>query len=585
MNIAKDLLKKAVVLLIFGAIIAGVVLYQAGFYDISFIKRPIRATENEETDPPSVSTAENTETEDTETNPPDTEKTDYNSDREFIEKIEAGDASKIYAGEYGKNNSINRLGFVPSFSEIFSLRTKTESYTEAYSRTNTYLDFRTVERTIDIPIVGLYFGFVIIDGGQGFTVLTPDGQTVCENFDGSFPFMRTKDGTPLVEKGGKYYLLEKGGISKNAVGNGDIDPLPLYYDFPEYDSAPDLGYTVYSDWYIRFDEITTKPANTSEPETTEPESSESESQTSLPESSEPESGDPVSSEITEPPVSKSESEPIQSGELSETVTVKENNPDEGDAAEPDVPESEPFPTEVSDGETVTVNGRKYKVFKRMAKGYLDSKGNVAVEAKYEEVFPFSSNGICTVRDFNGELMFVNKKGKVIVNRVAEGAIRPEDVYVYCLQRHFEPLNPDEYSVGSFLFRNGYCMVRYALTRKENDNTVLRTYNMLVNEKGKYLTLPDGYSLISYSDGVLLLEKNGLYGYMRSDGSWIESAVFEEAHPFFEGLATVCRDGKYGLIDKEGHTVLPIWFDWLSTPSRGVISAYSSERGWELYCVN
>ncbi len=608
MNTAKDIAKKAVALLIFAAIIAAVILYQAGFYDISFIKRPARMTEEPGTDGPPSTDVPATESE---TSPVTEPVPDPDEAAKFIEAIPEGNAGKIKTGVFSSSNIIKRLAFTPVSGDGFSLRRASRNEVFTYQLTYQYLgyDTRTVE--YDLPVIGLYFGYVTVDNGTSFDIYLPDGTPVAENFDGSFPYMRVPDGTPVVERGGNYYLLEKSGISRTPVEKEQLSSVPVYYDFPEYVIEKDYGYTVYSDWYLSFEEITTKPPRTTEPPVTDPDTT-SDSESTEPPTEPP--TDPSQSGQTEPPVTDPETEPGTETETvppqtdpvisedtgsqiqTETVTVTEETMAEEETGDPDVTEpevptsgTETLPTDpdlVSDGETITVNGTKYVVTKRWAKGYKDKRGKIIVTAKYEEVYPFSENGICAVRDFNGEIIFVTNKNKVVVNKVTQKPFKPKDIYLWSLQRHLAPLNSDDYyAVGTYLFSEGYCMVRYALTRDDTESTVFRTYNMLVDAKGKYFEIPDGYKLVSYSDGVLLLEKNGLYGYLRNDGTWIKAAVYEEAHPYFQGLAVVCLDGRYGLIDLNGDQVLPVWFDYLSDVSRGLITAYSETRGWEIYCVN
>jgi len=62
--------------------------------------------------------------------------------------------------------------------------------------------------------------------------------------------------------------------------------------------------------------------------------------------------------------------------------------------------------------------------------------------------------------------------------------------------------------------------------------------------------------------------SGKYGFMNEDGD-ITSFDYDYACPFSEGLALVCRDGKYGFIDGTGKEVLPLIYDEASSFHEGL----------------
>ena len=90
----------------------------------------------------------------------------------------------------------------------------------------------------------------------------------------------------------------------------------------------------------------------------------------------------------------------------------------------------------------------------------------------------------------------------------------------------------------------------------------------------YLTYPDGkcrYLGLSgglygaFSEGLLCTaSRDGLYGYLDTDGKWVIAPVYEHAADFSGGLAEVMRGGLYGLIDKQGNLVLPIKYDFIAS---------------------
>ena len=42
------------------------------------------------------------------------------------------------------------------------------------------------------------------------------------------------------------------------------------------------------------------------------------------------------------------------------------------------------------------------------------------------------------------------------------------------------------------------------------------------------------------------------------------------------------DGEIGAIDRNGNVVIPFEFEYLSTMSTGLISAYNAEDGWRVF---
>ena len=98
------------------------------------------------------------------------------------------------------------------------------------------------------------------------------------------------------------------------------------------------------------------------------------------------------------------------------------------------------------------------------------------------------------------------------------------------------------------------MVRYSLRSTWTYSRLYLTENRLLSAGGKLISVPGGYRLENYSDGVMLVSKNGLYGYMTPELSWICPAMFDDAHPFYQGLAVVGSGGRYGMIDTDGNTV-------------------------------
>ena len=68
------------------------------------------------------------------------------------------------------------------------------------------------------------------------------------------------------------------------------------------------------------------------------------------------------------------------------------------------------------------------------------------------------------------------------------------------------------------------------------------------------------TVYSFHEGLAKICKDGKYGFMDKTGKIVIPTIYRQAIDFHEGLAAVKKDEKYGYIDKEGNVVLPFRFD-------------------------
>ena len=619
----KNTAKRVIVILIFTSIIAAVLLYRAGAYDISFIKRPLPprsepGTETSATETPEdsgTSTGDTSAPPDTTegapvTEPPEPPVSDPMSDKDAEEYLNGlGTVSynglTVSTGIFDKNTSFLRIlnSSVPS---VFSKRNVKVTVNEIYRMKNQRLGIKAVTSTVKKPALSLYFGYVFVDQGKNYTVYSPTGREIATKFTGSLPFLTTLDGRPLVEINEKYYVLSPDGISSEPVGEDMINRMALAFDFPEYyPAATDLP-VPYSDWLLVFNEI--EPPDTSGNDESSDAPTDTGSDEPAPvtdDSAQTESGPAVTE--TEPGQGVTETQETSdqaesdlptgvvtvvdgtfNAEPADTVTdIPDPEPEPDESYPQDGTETESFPTDAEDGDVVVVNGKTYLVEKKLAWGFKDAEGNVVVPAKYKTVYQFTKDGVASVISFEDEVIVVNRTGKEIFNRVAEPVKYSPAMQnvVKTHRRHLGAVNSDLSSIGMYYFDRGYCLVRYAEAHQKHIDLINISEYRLATKSGGYYTVPGNYSIVNYSDGIIVVEKDGLYGYFSIDGRWVSAASFSEARPFLQGLAVV-RDenGKYGMINTEGDFILPMCFDYVSDASRGFVATWSETRGWELYCT-
>ncbi len=642
MKLLKSAAIRAVALLLFFAIIAAVILYQAGVYDIVFIERPAPPV-TEESGAESVSDAESGVPEATdapETRPPFTDppvsdvipETRPPASLDGILSVSDAEAlgyrfsTELFDGE----SIVARLAY--DFGEaasVFSLRTEKITSTVFYEKENGLLGTKKVTEEVDKPRVSLYFGFILVDNGKTLDIYNGNGEKLVSKFSGTLTGALSKNGKPVVTIKKKYYELDHQSGLSSAIAQGQVNFKALTFDHPLYYAETGkldlIPFSEYVDVYVETILETVTETETEAPVTETDglyESGAPAVTETDPVLTEPAATDAATEPVvTEPLVTDAATEPVATEPIAtDAVTVSyepamlngqaENAAALTDApsAEPpvtdgvltDAPASEPPVTELPDetAETeetpsvvlpegvVEIDGKYYTVETKLMYGYRDSFDEVIIEPQFASVLPFSPNGLACVTDFEGSVFYIDTKGKEVVTLRNEVFIRPPDMsYVRVRQFYFEPLTNGVESLGAYYFDSGYTMVRYCRVGSFDVRKIHLSEFRLVDTKGDLFDIPGGYSLVNYSDGVLLLEKDGRYGYMDTDGAWVSPAVYQEAAPFLQGLAAARNEeGKWGLLDRDGNEILPFAFDSLSSVSGGRVAAFSAERGWEIYCV-
>lgn len=217
-------------------------------------------------------------------------------------------------------------------------------------------------------------------------------------------------------------------------------------------------------------------------------------------------------------------------------------------------------------------------------GYrLKSNGRVVVYPRFKKAYN-PKNGYAVAYD-DTRLYFLDEKG-TIVNSV--GFDMPSTFATFN-----EITIPDTNGIealGTFYFSHGLTRVRIRknlVTYKLYYYIKSDDYSALIDVNGEPFPIPGGYSLVSYSDGILLLKRDGeeLYGYMNYKGEWIAQPEYTFARPFLSGLAAVGdSSGKCGMIDTAGSCVIPVSYQYVSDLSQGNVAVYDPSTGWEVYQI-
>lgn len=176
-------------------------------------------------------------------------------------------------------------------------------------------------------------------------------------------------------------------------------------------------------------------------------------------------------------------------------------------------------------------------------GIKNSKGEILVKAQYTYGYGFSE-GVCCFASKSKKLYFYNESGKL----VSSGYVVPEQGF------------------GAFKIQNGITLVSNGKK------------NLIMKSSGGILQTPKDYKVVGCSDGMILLEKNGTFGFMNQNGVWKVQPCLNAVSYFCEGLSVVSEKGSY-VIDVNGEIVIQRGFDYISDFSDGHCILYSKDSGW------
>ena len=224
--------------------------------------------------------------------------------------------------------------------------------------------------------------------------------------------------------------------------------------------------------------------------------------------------------------------------------------------------------------------------------YLDAADEKQeIKTNYSRAYNFGPDGYALVKLTSGSVRIINSAGKTVhTSPTTVYPYYPEGTdagYSIKVQRYYAlPYVNDISAIGSgTIDEYGWMRIRIQLKGRSPGigNKIVGDYETLIDASGNLFEIPEGYTLEGYSDGVLLLSRNGLYGYYTIEGKWIANPIYTFASPFVQGLAAVgYSDGTVGMIDTEGNIVLPFAFKYVSNVSSGLVAAYSDTNGWEIF---
>lgn len=220
--------------------------------------------------------------------------------------------------------------------------------------------------------------------------------------------------------------------------------------------------------------------------------------------------------------------------------------------------------------------------------YMNIWGGYTTDFNYTQAYPYSE-GLAAVTTEN------NRGGMAFISRYGYQPFYTYRVYAnehsrYVIENYLPPLTRGIESIGFFYFDHGLTRVRRQIIDYWNWDAlglvrVVSDEDILIRTDGTGYDIPAGYTLEGYSNGVLLLSKNGLYGFMSCTGEWIAQPIYKDAIPFTGGLGALKSDNNlWGVIDTEGNIILPFAYASMSQCSDGIIAAFSRDNKWQLFRI-
>lgn len=228
-----------------------------------------------------------------------------------------------------------------------------------------------------------------------------------------------------------------------------------------------------------------------------------------------------------------------------------------------------------------------KAYLKNAKwGYLDSLGNIAIPAQYDEASYFRKGKTIAKKD--GKIGCINQKNQVIVPFVYDNIVIKNNGYIqlelnnrenisYLMNKKGQQIIHDDYSEIDILFndrRRVQKNKKYGAVDSLGKITVPLEYDtlgkftegyalaakdssfFLVSENGKEILKNKPYTIKgSLHDGLIRVQQGEKYGFIDINGQIVIPVKFTLAFDFQEGLARVVVGRKTGLVDNKGIFVL------------------------------
>lgn len=210
-------------------------------------------------------------------------------------------------------------------------------------------------------------------------------------------------------------------------------------------------------------------------------------------------------------------------------------------------------------------------------GYINEEGELAIPVKYSYASDFENGTAIVEEGFKGLSYFIDKTGK----KIGKG--------------HYFDISPDfidDITVGTLLSGKQILLNRKGLPVSNSYDMIESTEDEehwyfeekeiggIMNSRGEVIIYPGDFDFkcAYFSDGLMLVKKDGLYGYVNEEGKLAIPFKYEEAGDFYDGRAIVKYKGKAGYINPQGDPIGELRYDeaYKFREKRGIVK---KEEKW------
>lgn len=204
-------------------------------------------------------------------------------------------------------------------------------------------------------------------------------------------------------------------------------------------------------------------------------------------------------------------------------------------------------------------------------GITDFSGNILLKCRYRSLRPCFS--WAAKEKYSGYYKVRTKTGWGIMNNEFEFTISPkyimfDDIFTefpfYKIWAIDDNDDEDKYNllnlngnIGSGIRYDYILELRQYDSNKSDLTKVVKDERFgLLDGTGRELVTPQyDWIDLEYQDGLVIIKKNGLYGYLDCYGNEVVVPIFEDAEEFHDGVALIKKEGLYGYIDVCGNYLL------------------------------
>jgi hypothetical protein len=206
-------------------------------------------------------------------------------------------------------------------------------------------------------------------------------------------------------------------------------------------------------------------------------------------------------------------------------------------------------------------------------GYIDETGSVKITGNYYFCGYFTQEGLAVVgNNTNGKFGYINKEGILKISFQFDSAYSFHNglAEVYSNGRAgFIDVNGNyvispNYFAANY-FNNGYIFV----------TDFSRKWGVIDGKGNTKINYIFDYINEFFTENLAAVYKinDGQWGYITSDGNYSIKPQFDDAYPFFEGLAVIGIGYKYGYIAKSGKIAINPEYDGAYDFSEGLAAVY------------